>query len=75
MRDRSDEVFKHGFRPRGPVLVLAGWAGAGKGVDPPGGTKSRGRLEEHPPFPHLVALGRQCRYVSDISVGRHRVFG
>ena len=57
------------------MLVSAGWAGAGKGVDPRGGTKSRGRLGEHLPFPHLVAVGRQCRYVSDASVARPRVFG
>ena len=36
--------------PQSPVLVLAGWAGAEKGADPRGGTKSRGWLEEHPPF-------------------------
>ena len=40
---------------QGLVLVSAGWAGAGKGADPWGGTKSVG-LDEHSPFPHLAAL-------------------
>ena len=31
-----------GRKPRGLVLVLAGWASAGKGADPRCGTKSRG---------------------------------
>ena len=39
------------------MLVLAGWAGAGKGVDPQTGTKSLGRLEEHPPFPQPSGTG------------------